>query len=184
MGVFPDELRVDRVASAPPAQATAWFPVTAALVVHFALRGRINAPRPAQQPHPLLVSAGASPAGTGFAAAHCDLLVVAGDTAEKIQAADNRLEGILDANGRTGQVATSPFANAIVRDGEGEAAEEYERLTRSINYEATTELAADIVGDTSAQLRDAGVWSPPADRGFSWWRHGLLSSIAGCERQE
>lgn len=147
---------------------------------YYRVTGRIKAPRPVQRP-PLLVSAGASPAGIGFAAAHCDLLVVAGDTADKIRAADSRLEELLDGNGRTGMVSTSPFAIAIVRDGDGEAEEEYERLTRSINYAATTELVADIMGDTSARQLFDGMSHQEA--GVAWGSgRGILKFMGTADQ--
>lgn len=114
---------------------------------HYRASGRMKAPRPVQKPHPLLVSAGASPAGMALAARHCDQLVVAGNTIESIKSVEERLDPLVKAAQRSGQVSTTPFTIAIVRDGDGEAEEEYERLTRSLNVEATMELAADILGD-------------------------------------
>jgi len=114
---------------------------------YYQVRGRIKAPRPVQNPHPLLVSAGASPTGMDFAARHCDMLVVAGDSAEQVQLTEKRLEPIVRAAGRDDPLGVSPFAIVIVREHEGEAEEEYERLCRSLNFEATRELTADILGD-------------------------------------
>jgi len=148
---------------------------------YFRVQGRIKAPRPQQQPYPLLVSAGASPAGVGFAAAHCDLLVIAGDTAEKIQNADTRLEALLETNGRSGEVTSSPFGIVIVRDGEGEAEEEYERLTRSVNYEATAELTADILGGTSVREMFAGMTHEEA--GLAWGSgRGILKFMGTADQ--
>ncbi|AHH19910.1 luciferase-like monooxygenase [Nocardia nova SH22a] len=204
---------------------------------YFQVEGRIKAPRPVQRPHPLLVSAGGSPAGMTFAAQHCDQIVVAGNTIEKVQETSLRVDAVLDEQGRTEPLGTTPFTIVIVRDGEGEAEETYERLVRSLNEEATMELAADVLGGiesvralfadqghsaaarawgsgqgilklfgTSEQvarqlidlkqqtstsnvllnfplwspselqsfapvmkhLRDAGIWSPPSERDYSW----------------
>jgi FMNH2-dependent dimethyl sulfone monooxygenase len=114
---------------------------------YYRVKGRIKAPRPVQKPHPLLVSAGASPAGMTFAAQHCDMLVVAGNEVAKVRETEQKAESIAQSIGRTNPLAVSPFAIAIVRENEGEAEEEYERLCRSLNYEATVELTADILGD-------------------------------------
>lgn len=114
---------------------------------YYSAHGRLKAPRAAQQPHPLLVSAGSSPAGMRLAVTHCDQLVIAGNSIDKIHDVEHRLLPLLEASGRAGEVTTSPFTIAIVREGDGEAEEEYERLTRSLNVEATMELAADIIGD-------------------------------------
>jgi dimethylsulfone monooxygenase len=204
---------------------------------YYRVRGRIKAPRPYQKPYPLLVSAGASPAGMEFAATHCDTLVVAGNSVEKVLETETRAGQIASSVGRDEPLGLSPFAIAIVRENEGEAEEEYERLCRSLNYEATVELTTDILGDIRSieelfqgmsrdeaarawgsgrgilkflgtadqvaeqlidmkrrtattnilinfplwnprevldfravldRLHDAGVWSPPEDRNYSW----------------
>ncbi|YCN57657.1 LLM class flavin-dependent oxidoreductase [Rhodococcus erythropolis] len=113
---------------------------------YFRAQGRIKAPRPVQLPHPLLVSAGASPAGMNFAAQHCDQLVIAGNTTEKIRDTNLKLNKVLSEQGRMETLGTTPFAIAVVRENEGEAEEEYARLVESLNHEATIELAADIMG--------------------------------------
>jgi dimethylsulfone monooxygenase len=149
---------------------------------YYRVKGRIKAPRPVQRPYPLLVSAGASAAGVGFAASYCDMLVVAGDTAEKIQSAEGRLQSVLDGAGSARQVTTSPFAIVIVRDGAGEAEEEYERLTRSVNYEATAELTADILpGVASVKSLFAGMTHEEA--GLAWGSgRGILKFMGNAEQ--
>jgi len=107
-------------------------------------QGRIKAPRPVQQPRPLIVSAGASPAGTAFAADWCDALVTLARTEADVRAADERLQALVAPTGRT--VTSWPFAICIVRDGEGEAQEEYEQLLKSLNADAAWEIASDILG--------------------------------------
>jgi dimethylsulfone monooxygenase len=149
---------------------------------YYRVTGRIKAPRPAQTPYPLLVSAGASRAGVEFAAKYCDLLVVAGNTIDKIQEVDSRLIGLLNGNGRSGEVTTSPFSITIVRDGDGEAEEEYERLTRSVNYQATYELTADIVpGSESLHAIFAGMTQEEA--GLAWGSgRGILKLMGTAEQ--
>lgn len=114
---------------------------------YYRVHGRIKAPRPTQKPYPLLVSAGASPAGMAFAAEHCDMLVVAGNSIEKVKETEQRVVPIAEAVGRVEPLGVSPFAIVIVRENEGEAEEEYERLCGTLNYDATVELTADILGD-------------------------------------
>jgi FMNH2-dependent dimethyl sulfone monooxygenase len=165
------------------------------------------------------------------------MLVVAGNSVEKVHETEQRAVPISEAVGRTEPLGVSPFAIAIVRENEGEAEEEYERLCQSLNYDATVELTADILGDIQSiealfegmtrdeaarawgsgrgilkflgtadqvaeqliemkrrtatsnllinfplwnprevldfrgvlnRLHDAGVWSPPETRGYSW----------------
>ena len=111
---------------------------------YYKAKGRIKAPRVAQTPHPLIVSAGASPAGTAFAADWCDALVTLGKTNEDMLATKGRLEEHIARNGR--HVGTWPFSIVLIRDGDGEAEEEFEHLLESLNPEAAEELAADILG--------------------------------------
>jgi FMNH2-dependent dimethyl sulfone monooxygenase len=111
---------------------------------YYRSQGRIKAPRPAQRPRPLIVSAGASPAGTSFAATWCDALVTLARTEEDVRTLDKRLQGLLQPTGRT--VSSWPFAICIVREGVGQAREEYEHLLRSLNAEAAWEIAGDILG--------------------------------------
>jgi FMNH2-dependent dimethyl sulfone monooxygenase len=147
---------------------------------HYRVKGRIKAPRPAQRPYPLLVSAGASPAGMGFASKFCDLLVVAGNSIDKIQQTDAKLQTLLDANGRN--VGTCPFAIVIVRDGDGEAEEEYERLTKSVNYEATVELTADIMPGV-ASVRSLFEGMTHEEAGLAWGAgRGILKLMGNAEQ--
>lgn len=111
---------------------------------YYRVQGRIKAPRPAQQPHPLLVCAGASPAGTQFAADWCDALVTLAKDDDGLRAVDGRLRALTAVNKRT--VGTWPFCVTLVRDGDGQAEEEFEQLLESLNAEAARELAADILG--------------------------------------
>lgn len=111
---------------------------------YYRLKGRIKAPRPASDPRPRLVSAGASEAGTAFAADWCDELVTLAKDDDALRAVESRLDGLTAANGR--DVSVTPFAIALVRDGDGEAEEEYSRLLESLNHDAAWEIAGDILG--------------------------------------
>ena len=97
---------------------------------YYQVRGRIKKPRTMQAPTPLLVSAGASPAGTAFAARFCDQLVTLASDEEALRAVDARLSEATAATGRT--VATCPFAIALVRDEEGRAEEEWDGCVRRL----------------------------------------------------
>lgn len=121
---------------------------------YYRSQGRVKAPRPAQQPRPLIVSAGASSAGTAFAAQWCDALVTLARTEEDVRVLDERLQEIVKPTGRS--VSSWPFAICIVRDGEGEAREEYEHLLKSLNGDAAWEIAGDILGsiETAQALFD------------------------------
>jgi FMNH2-dependent dimethyl sulfone monooxygenase len=149
---------------------------------YYTASGRLKQPRPAQLPHPLLVSAGASPAGMAFAAAHCDQLVVAGNSIEKIQTVDERLATVLRDSGRTAPLSTTPFTITIVREGEGEADEEYERLTKSLNTEATMELAADILGDIES-IKSMFAGQGAAEAARAWGSGQGILKLFGTSEQ-
>jgi FMNH2-dependent dimethyl sulfone monooxygenase len=111
---------------------------------YYKVNGRIKAPRPASTPRPRLVSAGASPAGTAFAADWCDELVTLAKDEDALRPVVDRLAGLTSANGR--DVSVTPFAVALVRENEGEAEAEYARLLESLNHDAAWEIAGDILG--------------------------------------
>jgi FMNH2-dependent dimethyl sulfone monooxygenase len=95
-----------------------------------------------------LVSAGGSPAGTQFAAANVDQLVILADSLDKVRASDARLEPLLRTSGH--HVTTSPFSVALVRPGEGEADEEWTKLVDTVNAEAVKEIATDTLGNAES----------------------------------
>lgn len=111
---------------------------------YYRTKGRIKVPRPVQKPHPLLVSAGASDAGLAFAARHCDNLVTLANSVDGLNKVGNKLAAITEQNGRS--VGLCPFSLALIRDEEGRAEEEFEGLLKSLNVEATREIAADVLG--------------------------------------
>lgn len=111
---------------------------------YYTARGRLKAPRAVQQPHPFLINAGASDAGTAFAAEYADMLLTMAESEDRLRSLDERLDALTAVNGR--RVSTSAFCVCIVREGAGEAEEEWERLSRSLNMGATKELAVDILG--------------------------------------
>ncbi|MEQ3550101.1 LLM class flavin-dependent oxidoreductase [Pseudonocardia nematodicida] len=109
---------------------------------YYRMKGRIKAPRPAARPR--LVSAGASEAGTAFAARYCDELVTLAKDDDGLRGVESRLAGLTAGTGRN--VSVTPFAIALVRENEGEAEEEYARLLESLNHDAAWEIAGDILG--------------------------------------
>ncbi len=114
---------------------------------YYRVTGRLKEPRPGTAGRPLIVNAGASPAGLNYAAKHADLLVLAGNTDQIFLDAKSELDRLGKEHGRTDKVGISPWAVSIIRDNEGEAEEEYERLASTVNEAAAIELAADILGN-------------------------------------
>ncbi|WP_322062058.1 LLM class flavin-dependent oxidoreductase [Paraburkholderia sp. J63] len=111
---------------------------------YYRVKGRIKVPRPVQKPHPRLVSAGASEAGMAFAARHCDELVTLASSVEGLDKVGAKLSTLTQNNGR--RVGLCPFSLTIIRDEDGRAQEEFDGLLKSLNVEATREIAADVLG--------------------------------------
>lgn len=132
---------------------------------YYAAAGRLKAPRPVQQPHPYLINAGASPAGSAFAARYADMLLTMAQNEERVREVDERIKALTASEGRS--VSTAAFCVSLVREGAGEAEEEWDRLTRSINMAATKELATDILGGVeSMQGMFAEMGEDEATRAF------------------
>lgn len=111
---------------------------------YYSAAGRLKAPRPVQSPHPYLINAGASPAGSAFAAQYADMLLTMAESEDRVREVDERISALTAPLGRS--VSTAAFCVSLVRQGSGEAEEEWDRLSQSINMAATKELAADILG--------------------------------------
>ena len=148
--------------------------------IYYKVQGRIKAPRPVQRPRPMLVSAGASPAGTQFAADWCDGLVTIAKDGAGLREVDNRLQALTAVNHR--DVGTWPFCIALVRDGEGEAEEEFARLQDSLNVDAARELAADVLGSVqTAQKMFEDMGTEQAVRAFG--SGGAMIQLVGTPEQ-
>jgi len=111
---------------------------------YYRVKGRLKVPRPVQKPYPRLVSAGASEAGIAFAARHCDDLVTLANSLEGLNKVGTRLAALTEKHGRC--VGLCPFSLAMIRDEEGRAQEEFDGLLKSLNVDATREIAADVLG--------------------------------------
>lgn len=132
---------------------------------YYRAKGRIKLPRPAQDPTPLLVSAGASPAGMAFASRHCDELVALGNDLERVKGVGSQLTELASQAERN--VGLCPFSMMLIREGQGEAQEIFGGLLDSLNVEATREIAADVLGSIeSSQAMYADMGEEQATRTF------------------
>lgn len=121
---------------------------------YYTARGRVKAPRPDQKPFPFLVNAGASPAGMRFAARDCDWLVALGATVEQLRSVqENFSKEVHEAGRSASEAAIVPFANCLIRDGDGEAEEEWANLEKTLDKEATIEIAGDIVRSVQSMTK-------------------------------
>lgn len=145
----------------------------------FTTKGRIKLPRPVQDV-PYTVSAGASPAGMGFASQYCDELIMLARTEAEVNTVSDKFSLMTAQTQR--HVGVSPFGLAIVREGEGEAEEVYNNLLESLNPEATMEIAGDILGSIeSAKELFAGVDADKVTRQFGGGGH--VMQLLGTSEQ-
>jgi FMNH2-dependent dimethyl sulfone monooxygenase len=101
----------------------------------FQLRGVRAEPKPVQQPHPVLVNAGSSPAGIDFSARAVDVNFVGMGTHEMGQAAADAVrKRAREVYGRS--ISTMTYASIVCRDTEREARRDYEQMVANIDWEA------------------------------------------------
>jgi FMNH2-dependent dimethyl sulfone monooxygenase len=94
---------------------------------YFSSPGAISCPKPVQDPYPLIMSAGTSPAGIEFASAHADICFTAGDNPEVAKSMARHIKDeSLKRTGRESLVFISPMI--VCRDTAQEANEYFDYL--------------------------------------------------------
>lgn len=131
-------------------------------------RGRIKLPRPAQQPHPLLVSAGASPAGIEFASRYCDQLVTLATGEDQLRTLDEKLARL--TQGRTVSPTRSVWRSC------GKAAGRPAPNTNAYSSRSTPRPLSRSREMCSARS------SPPATCSPNWGRRKLPSPLGRAPR--
>jgi FMN-dependent oxidoreductase (nitrilotriacetate monooxygenase family) len=154
---------------------------------HFAVAGALNIPRSAQG-HPILVQAGASPAGTAFAARYADVIFSAAQTPEESREHRDRLRRLVTGAGRDpDQVILLPGLTTVIGGTEAEARARADELASLVPEQYAIERLAGTLGvdpellDLDAQLpfdRLPPLEHAPAPRTF----FALVTSLAARER--
>ena len=109
---------------------------------YFQIKDGYLLPKPIQQPHPVLVSAGSSPAGQDFSAREVDFNFISVDKLENGKALTNSLHQQAHAYDRDVGVMTYCFM--ICRDTEREAKQVYDYVLEKGDWEAANNIMATI----------------------------------------
>lgn len=146
----------------------------------FRSKGRIKAPRPVQQPTPLLVNAAASPAGMAFAAHHCDALMTSAPTIEHAAQTREKLNSLLADAGRSrDDMSLLVTGKCLIRDTQEEAEAEWARIEEAINIEVCVEQMQTMYsGDAAmpARLSDLGMQEKARRMGSGEWFNPLIGT--------
>ncbi|MGV0836569.1 LLM class flavin-dependent oxidoreductase [Mycolicibacterium thermoresistibile] len=98
----------------------------------FQLKGAVSEPRPAQRP--LVLNAGASPAGIEFTARHADINFATLLNADQGRQLAENITKVADANGRRVRVMT--YGTVVIGDTEDDARRRYQEILRHGDPEA------------------------------------------------
>lgn len=135
---------------------------------HYKLKGSLVGPGPVQAPYPLLVNAGASEAGTDFAAEHCDYIFLTDISTEAILARKQTIADRVAHYGRPeGTVRIMMAARVLVRDTQEEADKVRRWINDSIDPKAAENFATALMGGIES-IRDAFEGFDQAELLKSW----------------
>lgn len=147
---------------------------------HFRSKGRIKAPRPVQQPTPLLVNAAASPAGMAFAARHCDALMTSAPSVEHAAETREKLNALLGEAGRgPDEMSLLVTGKCLIRDTQEEAEAEWAKIERNINLDVCIDQMQTMYsGDAAmpARLADLDMQAKARRMGSGEWFNTLIGT--------
>lgn len=147
---------------------------------HFRSKGRIKAPRPVQQPTPLLVNAAASPAGMAFAARHCDALMTSAPSVEHAAQTREKLNALLGEAGRgPDEMSLLVTGKCLIRDTQEEAEAEWAKIERNINLDVCIDQMQTMYsGDAAmpARLADLDMQAKARRMGSGEWFNTLIGT--------
>ena len=110
-----------------------------AIGTYFQVKGAQAYPKPIQQPHPVLVNAGSSPAGIDFSARACDINFVGMGSFEMGKAAAAAVRKRAHEEYQR-DISTMTYATIVCRDTEAEAKRDYEAMVEKIDWDAIDNL--------------------------------------------
>lgn len=109
------------------------------------------------QERPLLINAGASPAGLIFAAKHADWIFLTGADGAEIKAKIAKVNETAREHGREqGSIRAMLHANIVVRDSDDEALALGESIRRQVDLDAAREFTAELMGGMETYRRVLG----------------------------
>jgi alkanesulfonate monooxygenase SsuD/methylene tetrahydromethanopterin reductase-like flavin-dependent oxidoreductase (luciferase family) len=138
------------------------------------------------QAEPLLINAGASPAGVTFAAKHADWIFLTGADGAEIKGKIEKANEIARAHGRPDNAIRAMIhANLIVRDTDEEAQAVGEALRNQVDFDAAREFASELMGGMETFRRVLGAHNERdrllrvGSRGGGQLLHGSPKTIVG-----
>lgn len=123
-------------------------------------------PKPVQQPHPVVMNAGASPAGREFSARAADFNFIIIQEHDEAAALNREVRAKAASYGR--ECGVMSYGQVVCRDSEEEAWRDYNYILEKGDYEAATNI-----------LRVFGVESKTAPEGFRDIQKRLISGWFG-----
>ncbi|MEW6298822.1 MAG: LLM class flavin-dependent oxidoreductase [Thermodesulfobacteriota bacterium] len=104
----------------------------------FTIKDGYLLPKPVQQPYPVLINAGFSPAGKEFSAREVDFNFIAVDTLENGQAAVTEVKRLARGYGR--EIGVMSYGLVVCRDTEREARQQYRYIIEKGDWEAARNI--------------------------------------------
>jgi alkanesulfonate monooxygenase SsuD/methylene tetrahydromethanopterin reductase-like flavin-dependent oxidoreductase (luciferase family) len=105
---------------------------------HFRIRDGYLLPKPVQDPYPVLINAGSSPAGREFSAREVDFNFVSVDTLENGREMVRDVKRRASAYGRS--IGTMTYGLVVAGDTEREARRRYDYIVEKGDWEATNNI--------------------------------------------
>lgn len=108
----------------------------------FEIRQAEAEPKPVQQPYPVLVNAGNSPAGLEFCAKECDFNFIAFANAEEAKATGDKVRKIAHGHGR--DLGIISYGNVICRDTEKETKQLYDLILEKGDWAVAASVSSGL----------------------------------------
>jgi alkanesulfonate monooxygenase SsuD/methylene tetrahydromethanopterin reductase-like flavin-dependent oxidoreductase (luciferase family) len=132
----------------------------------YRIKGGFLLPKPVQQPWPVLINAGSSPAGREFSARHVDFNFITLTTLEEARPLIADVKQRAAGYGRECGVMT--YGLVCCRDTEKEARELYDRIVREGDWEATENIMS-LLGIESSSFGDRETVRRLGERFIAGW---------------
>lgn len=114
----------------------------------FEVKDAFSDPKPIQQPYPVLVNAGNSPAGLEFCARECDFNFIAFSDAEEAKATASRVRGIAHQAGR--DLGILSYGNIISRDTEKETKQLLDRILDNGDWDVARAVSGGLGSESGS----------------------------------
>lgn len=114
----------------------------------FEIKDAMSDPKPVQQPWPVLVNAGNSPAGLEFCARECDFNFIAFADVDEARATASRVRGIAQAQGR--DLGILGYGNIVCRDTEAETKQLLDHILEQGDWEVAKMVSGGLGSESGS----------------------------------